>query len=191
MSSTYKDTSGQSDSYNQAAAHDTGFYDPDRHDNQIVAVFEDIAAATRARDALMAAGVPANAVIVTSQLAGDAVPGASHSEDSAVGGDILHAFMSLFTPNSDKTEYQHAVDRGHAMVVLTAAPGLNRHRAIEVLEQSGPIDFDAKLAEWRSAGYDESGAPRTAESDAADRVGRRETLSATPRIRSYVIDRPA
>jgi uncharacterized protein (TIGR02271 family) len=36
-----------------------------------------------------------------------------------------------------------------------------------VLEASGPIDFDAKLEEWRQSGYDYSGAPRATETGRA------------------------
>ena len=50
---SYTNTTGGSDNYNAGAAHDSGFYDPDRHDNQIVAVFQDEAAARTARDALI------------------------------------------------------------------------------------------------------------------------------------------
>ena len=45
MSGSYTNTTGGSDHYNAGAAHDSGLYDPNRHDNQIVAVFEDEAAA--------------------------------------------------------------------------------------------------------------------------------------------------
>ena len=40
MSGSYTNTDGRSDGLNQGAAHDAGLYDPNRHDNQIVAVYE-------------------------------------------------------------------------------------------------------------------------------------------------------
>ena len=191
MSDTYTNTSGGSDSYNAGAAHDSGFYDPMRHDNQIVAVFEDQAAAGRARDALVDAGVPAGQVEIVAHVGGDAAQGVSQAEDKAVGDQILSAFMSLFTPKDDHQDYTHAVNQGHAMVVVKPVGDTDRHRVIQVLEHNHPIDFDAKLAEWRQAGYDQSGAARSPQHDGERRVGERETISqqGPSRVRSYVANR--
>ena len=92
-------------------------------------------------------------------------------------------------------DYTHAVDQGHAMVVVTPAGDTDRHRVIQVLEHSHPIDFDAKLAEWRQAGYDNSGAARSPQHAEPRPVGQRETLPARSegpaRVRSYVSNRDA
>ncbi len=195
MSGNYSDTSGRSDTYNEGAAHDSGFYDPVRHDNQIVAVYDDYDAAQRARDALVEAGIPENQVEVMARVAGDAAKGTSEVEDKTVGDRVLGAFMSLFTPRDDHRDYTHAVDRGHAMVVVTPTGETDRHRVVEVLERSNPVDFDAKLAEWRQSGYDASGAARapaheTSTTDERRRVGQRETApEGQSRVRSYVADR--
>ena len=186
MSGSYTNTSGGSDTYNAGAAHDSGLYDPNVHDNQIVAVFENEAAARTARDALLTAGVPSQQVNVVGHVAGDAAKGASEAEDKTVGDQILTAFVGLFT-SDDHKDYTHAVDRGHAMVVVTPSGDTDRHQVIQVLEHNHPIDFDAKLAEWRQAGYDQSGAARAGEGER--RVGQRETLPQGPRVRSYVADR--
>jgi hypothetical protein len=188
---SYTNTSGGSDNYNAGAAHDSGFYDPDRHDNQIVAVFEDEAAARVARDALVDAGVPEDQVQVIGHVEGDAAKGVSQSEDKAVGDQILTAFIGLFSSHHDEQDYTHAVAKGHAMVVVTPVGDTDRHRVIQVLEHSHPIDFDAKLEEWRQAGYDNSGAPRSPQHDDTRRVGQRETPAqdGSSRVRSYVADR--
>ena len=174
MSGNYTNTSGSADSYNQGAAHDSGFYDPDRHDNQIVAVFEDEKAAGVARDALVDAGVPIGQIEVVAHVDGDAAPGQSQAEDGTIGDQILTAITGLFTPHDDRHDYTHAVNQGHAMVVVRPVGDTDRHRVIQVLEHSHPIDFDAKLAEWRQAGYDNSGAPVSN----AQSVGQRETMAA-------------
>ncbi|HYZ64067.1 MAG TPA: YsnF/AvaK domain-containing protein [Acetobacteraceae bacterium] len=162
MSGSYTNTDGRSESFNAGAAHETGLYDPNRHDNQIVAVYENRPAADAARDALLGAGIPASAVQVLDRTQGDAAPGASRVEDRGTGRDegFWGAIKSLFVPDEDYTAYYHAIDRGHAMVMVIPAAGMDRHRVIEILESSGPIDFDAKLEEWRQAGYDYSQAPR-------------------------------
>lgn len=178
MSGNYTNTSGGADNYNQGAAHDSGFYDPDRHDNQIVAVFENEKAATAARDALVDAGVPTAQIEVVAHVEGDAAPGQSQAEDKSVGDQLLTAMMGLFTPHDDHHDYTHAVNQGHAMVVVRPVGDTDRHRVIQVLEHSHPIDFDAKLAEWRQAGYDNSGAARSP-AHAERPVGQREMPATT------------
>ena len=162
MSDAYTNTDGRSDGYNAGAAHDAGLYDPNIHDNQIVAVFEDRAGAERAAGMLREAGVSEAAMQVIDHLAGDAAPGASHAEDTNQEVGVWGLINNLFAPQSDANDYHHALGRGHAMVVVTPMPGMDRHRVIQVLEASGPVDFDAKLEEWRQAGYDAAGAARSA-----------------------------
>lgn len=189
MSDSYTNTSGGSDTYNAGAAHDSALYDPNIHDNQIVAIFQDEAAARAARDALVQAGVPADQVQVVDHVAGDAAKNASQVEDRAVGDQILTAVMGLFT-HDDHKDFTHAVDQGHAMVVVTPVGDTDRHQVVLLLEQSHPIDFDAKLAEWRQAGYDQSGAARSPQHEER-RVAQRETQgpAGKSRVRSYVANR--
>ena len=160
--------------------HDTHLYDKERHDNQIVAVYEDDAAAGRARDALLAAGVPHGAIQVRN------APQASAPKPESTGDQVIGAFMSLFS-SSDEAHFEHALGRGHAMVVVTPGGDIDRRRMIAVLEQSHPIDFDAKLEEWRQAGYEGMEAQNSSERPA----GQRETLAGGSRVRSYVAERPS
>ena len=199
MSGNYTDTSGRSDTYNAGAAHDSGFYDAAKHDNQIVAVYEDHDAAQRAQQSLVQSGIPEAQVKIVAKVAGDAAKGVSEVEDKTVGDEILGAFMSLFTSKDDHHDFTHAVDRGHAMVVVTPTGDTDRHQVVQLLEQTHPIDFDAKLAEWRQAGYDASGAARATEHEESGhedpgheggrRVGEREVMPGPSRVRSYVANR--
>ena len=192
MSGSYTNTSGGSDTYNSGAAHDSGFYDPAIHDNQIVAVFENQAAAAAARDALVDSGVPESQVKVVDHVEGDAAPDTSQVEDKAVGDQILSAFMGLFGSHDDHHDFTHAVDQGHAMVVVTPVGDTDRHRVIQVLEHSHPIDFDAKLEEWRQAGYDNSGAARSPQHENGRPSNQRENLPNAPTtVRSYIAPREA
>jgi len=171
MSGSYTNTDGRSDSFNTESAHDSGLYDPNRHDNQIVAVFETRAEAEAARDSLFGAGIPQSAVQVLDRTSGDAAPGASRVEDRDTGlrdEGFWGAIKSLFAPDDDYHAYNHALGRGHAMVMVTPSAEMDRHRVIEILEAAGPVDFDAKLEEWRQAGYDYSGAARSTERDRAE-----------------------
>lgn len=206
MSGVYTNSDGRAESLNAAAAHDTGLYDPNQHDNQIVAVYDGRARADAARDALIGAGIPERAIQVIDHGVGDADPASGTAEDRGRG--IWGAIKSLFVPDEDVSAYSQAVGRGHPMVVVTPDATMDRHRLIQVLEESAPIDFDAKLEEWRQAGYDSlpqagaapTGTPSTDMSDTGYRtglveermrVGRRETAPGAVRVRSYVAERPA
>jgi uncharacterized protein (TIGR02271 family) len=168
MSGSYTNTNGRSDSFNAGSAHDTGLYDPNRHDNQIVAVFESRSQADAARDALLGAGIPQSAVQVLDRTSGDAAPGVTRAEDRNQDEGFWGAIKSLFVPEEDYNAYYHAIGRGHAMVIVTPSGQVDRHRVIELLEAAGPVDFDAKLEEWRQAGYDYTAAPRATERDRAE-----------------------
>jgi hypothetical protein len=111
-------------------------------DNQIVAVFEDDAAASHARDALRKADVPDSQIQLVN------APAASTPSESA-GDQILSAFMNLFSSAEEHAHYARALGRGHAMVIVTPTDEADRERLVAVLERSSPIDFDAKREEWR------------------------------------------
>lgn len=135
--------------------YDTGLFDPNVHDNQIVALYDTDADARAARDSLVAAGLEPNAVQVMNRQA-DRMAGGVDYEQGDQG--IWGAIKSLFMPDEDAHAYNHAIEKGHAMVVVTPTAATDRHHIIEVLESTDPINFDAKLEEWRQAGYDYSGA---------------------------------
>ena len=141
-------------SLNQAAAHDTGLYDPNVHDNQIVALYETDAQARAAQTKLTSAGFPAAAMqVVSRDSSNTGTTSASGAADEGLWGSI----KSLFVPDEDRTTYNTAVNRGHAMLVVTPSMSMDRQRLIQTLESTDPLDFDAKLEEWRQAGYNTTG----------------------------------
>ena len=141
-----------SGSHNMApSGHDTHLYDPEAHDNQIVALYNTDAEAQAARDKLVASGVDGSAVQVMARDADRMAGGVNYDKgDQGLWGSI----KSLFMPDDEAHAYNHAVDKGHAMVVVTPARTANRNQIVDVLESTDPIDFDAKLEEWRQGGYD-------------------------------------
>ena len=136
---------------NPDAAYDTGLFDSSRHDNQIVALYSTRADAETARDKLVAAGIDSGTVNVMDREA-DRMAGGVDYEAGDQG--LWGAIKSLFAPDDEAHAYRHAVGKGHAMVVVTPTASTNRSQVIEVLESTDPVDFDAKLEEWRQAGYD-------------------------------------
>ena len=126
-------------------------YDPKRHDNQIVALYQTDARAHAGRDALLAVGVPSSAIQLVARSDYAA------ADTTATGQGFWGAIKSLFVPDEDVTAYGHAVHHhGHAMLVVTPDGAMDRRRVIQALESTDPIDFDAKLEEWRQSGYDYS-----------------------------------
>jgi len=155
MSDSYNNTNTRAETLNQAAAHDTGIYDPNIHDNQIVAMYETEARARAARDALVSNGVPERAISITSGEQGRLAGGVDYERsDSGLWGSIKRLFM----PDEEAHGYAEGVRRGHAILVVQPDATMDRHRIVELLESTDPVDFDAKLEEWRQAGYSYPGA---------------------------------
>ena len=149
MSGSYMNEPGSA-GLNQNAAHETGLYDPSLHDNQIVALYDTLAHAKSAREKLLAAGVDSGAVQVMDKGADQMAGGVDYE---AGNQGLWGSIKSLFIPDEDAHAYSHAVGAGHAMVVVTPNATANRSHIIEVLESTNPLDFDAKLEEWRQTGY--------------------------------------
>ena len=163
MSGSYMNEPGSA-SLNQGAAHETGLYDPSRHDNQIVALYDTRAHAEAAREKLLAAGVDSSSVQVMDKGADQMAGGVDYeSGNQGLWGSI----KSLFVPDEDAHAYSHAMGAGHAMVVVTPNAKANRNQIIEVLEGTNPLDFDSKLEEWRQSGYTQGSGSTTMASTAA------------------------
>lgn len=125
--------------------HDVHLYNPKIHDNQIVAIYDTIQQAEAAKTALTGAGVDEIAIEV---IDGNRT-GAGQAPDDSFWG----AVKSLFAPAEEALGFRHALGRGHAMVIVHPDQTSNREQIIHVLEETGPLDFDAKLEEWRQSGY--------------------------------------
>lgn len=179
------DPTATSAQLNQEAAHDTGLYDPHVHDNQVVALYDTDAHAQAARDALVNSGVPPHAIQLASQASSGSHPQAASQEGE---GGIWAAIRSLFVPDEDRAAYSHAVGRGHAVLLVTPEPGMDRQQMVRVLQGTGPVDFDAKLEQWRQAGYDAATPHPDYPSDASIRTGQRDSAPGD-HVRSYVAPR--
>ena len=217
MSGSYTNQPGSA-SLNTAAAHETGLYDPSKHDNQIVALYETRPQAEAAKAKLVAAGVDSGVVQVMDREA-DRMAGGVDYESGNQG--LWGAVKSMFMPDEDAHAYSHAMGAGHSMVVVTPHAAADRSQIIHVLESTNPMDFDAKLEEWRQSGYNytptatattattttattgvvAAPAAKTAAAPVGNnetlkvmeerlRVGKREVAGGAVRVRSYVVERP-
>ncbi len=183
--------------------HETALYDPAAHDDQIVVMFETRDAAQAAIDRLAAEGIAGDAMIT------DRTPDGANAGVNSEGGNtgLFGALKGLFAPDNEVHGLAEGVRRGHALLVLHPAIQ-TRRQVIEVLETSGPIDFDARLEEWRTAGWEElykqqaattgSGtttpggveAPSPSSALARPRVGMRDPARGSATVRSYYAPKP-
>lgn len=153
----YTSTSGFDEKLNQTTVHDTSIYDPAASDDQIVTLYETPADAAAARDAVVAAGVPQACVRLIERQASEFEAGVDYERQD---GGLWGAIRSFFVGDDSHAHgYAEGVRRGHAVLMVSPPPGM-RLAAVHALESARPIDFDARLEEWRSAGWDNLHAQR-------------------------------
>ncbi len=102
MSDSYSNTNTRSGTLNQAAAHEIGLYDPNVHDNQIVAMYETDARARAARDVLISNGVPERAIQVT---AGELDRLAANTDYGQSNSGLWASIKNLFMPHEEAYGY--------------------------------------------------------------------------------------
>jgi uncharacterized protein (TIGR02271 family) len=155
-------------------------------------MFDDRAAALRARDRLLAAGVDDADLILHD--AGGTPSGttttASSLHDEPVG--IAAWFRSLF--GMDDTDERVAVHteasrRGATMLSVDARDDTLADRAAAILEECGAIDLDTRSAQWRSEGW--AGTTRVASAGTTETPRRASADDATQRTIPVVEERLA
>lgn len=135
--------------------HDSHMYDPNATDDRIVVMYETYERARGARDMLTQAGVSSDAIQV---LHGEAEAGDTDGtrDDSigALGAGLWGAVQSLFSAGEEGPQHGYAegLHRGHALLAVKPPQG-QRAEIVRLIASTEPVDFDAKLEEWRSAGW--------------------------------------
>jgi hypothetical protein len=130
--------------------HDTHFYDPNAADDQVLVMFETYERARAARDLLVENNVPRAAI--------DVLHGEADAEDSAVPYErseegFWGAVRSFFSAGEEPQHgYAEGLRRGHALLRVRPPAG-TRLEVVRLVATTDPIDFDARLEEWRSAGW--------------------------------------
>lgn len=173
----------------------------------ITALFDSRAAADQAQELLVAAGVGRENISVYDQTnldRGTTTGSANH------GKGIWESIKSLF--GDDDRVYEEGLRRGGYL--LTAE--VDEQRAddvIDILDNEGTVDTEARAGEWRSAGWtggstagaydddvdadrdryagtDTGGEQRIPVVEERLRVGKRETSRGGVRVRSYIVEEP-
>jgi uncharacterized protein (TIGR02271 family) len=134
----------------------------------ITALFDNRSDAEAAKSRLQSANVDAEHVNIHDKSSdGHREQGYSTHEDRGIWDSIKNAFL----PDEDRHTYEEGLRRGG--VLLTADVDDDRvDDAVRVLDEAGSIDIDERAGEWRSSGWDYTGAV------AGDAVGGASALGA-------------
>jgi hypothetical protein len=174
-------------------------YDADIHDNQVVAMYDTESEASAAAQALQAGGFPATCMRVLAQ--GKVLNGMAPASPPAPEGQTFWTAMaSLFVPHDERSTFQSVIARGHAMLIVTPDRTMDRQHLIHMLEDTHPVDLDARQAEWLASGQPldlgyqnapetTAGSPAAQDAEARYRAGQRETPEGASRVRSYITER--
>lgn len=160
----------------------------------VLAFFDTYPQAEAARDALVAAGIAQEDVVLKARCEPTYASDATSAVDSAPTANegllasIERFFESLFTtapPESASLQYAEAVRRGAVMVCVDAATDALAQLTRSTLEAMGPLDIEERAATWHAPG-DEA----TRAHSPLEELGLRAGVPSTPRrpgssVRSY------
>lgn len=176
---------------------------PEPTGNQYVTAFFDSRSdADAAIERIVAEGVSRNDIRVVDGR--DDTTTADKHEDKG----FFEMLGDLFMPDEDRATYAEGLHRGGYLVSLTVMAH-NRDRVLDILDDEGTVDMDAREQSWRSEGwtgdqYNDGAAPAATtmprEPNVVDgtieiieeqiRIGKREVDHGRVRVRSYVVETP-
>ncbi len=124
----------------------------------IIAVFDSVADAERARSEIVADGIPADAVRIqsdqgTTSARSSATTARSSNDDE---GGITGFFRRLFgfdDDDADVSMYSEAVRRGNCILSVDCGDERQQQRIEAILQRCGAIDIDERAQSWRDEGW--------------------------------------
>lgn len=116
----------------------------------VTAVFDDPAAAERARQSLLDLGVPPDRIGLHAESADQAEPASAHALGTEPGLPSL--LDTLFLPDTDFAAHREALRRGGVVLSVEAGPE-DAARIARALDTAGAADLDARETEWRRGGW--------------------------------------
>ena len=122
----------------------------DVHSRTVTAFFDSRAAAQKATDDLIAAGVPREHIRMTEGSGGTSV-GTSTPTSSAEKG-FWDELKDLFLPDQDRYGYAEGLRRGGYLLAVRVEEAYYT-RAMDILDTDGAVNMDEREADWRSSGW--------------------------------------
>ena len=126
------------------------------------ALFDSRADADRAVQALKAAGVAD--VVLTGNDNASTGDTQTYSGEARSDRGFFESIGDFFFPEEDRNPYAEGLNRGGYLVTVRNIPEHQYETALDILDDEGAVDLDAREAEWRSegwTGYGASGATAT------------------------------
>ncbi len=179
----------------------------------LTAFFDNRTDAERAIERLHGSGVSEHNVRMTEGAQeGASVASAPASKDKG----FFEALGAMFFPDEDRTTYAEGLSRGGYLVTVSGLSADQHETALDILNDEGTVDLDARAATWRAEGWDSSrpaaGAMAAGFGEATTgfaerdqtlgegetisvveeklRVGKRDISHGRVRVRSYVREEP-
>jgi stress response protein YsnF len=85
-------------------------------------------------------------------VAGDAGTGVTETRAEPRDEGFFAALADLFMPDDDRHAYAEGLSRGGYLVSLNTTPE-NRDRILDILDDEGTVDMDAREESWRAEGW--------------------------------------
>ncbi len=114
----------------------------------VTALFEDRAAAQRALQALMEAGVTRDRIALIGEDPGRDVSSISGFRDLSARDDGLAGLHDLPLPDEDLRLFEEGLRRGHALLSARVDTE-NMEEAVRVIDLFEPLDLDHRSREWQ------------------------------------------
>lgn len=114
------------------------------------AMFDTRADAARAVSALKAAGI-ADVVLTGEENEGYGTR--EYSAEARTDRGFFESIGDFFFPEEDRYAYAEGLNRGGYLVTVSNLPESQYETALNILDDEGAVDLDAREAEWRSEGW--------------------------------------
>lgn len=113
------------------------------------AMFDSRAEADRAVEALRAAGI-ADVVLTGGENAGYTPEAPARPAEER---GFFEALGDFFFPDEDRYVYAEGLNRGGFLVTVSNIPPHQYETALDILDDEGAVDLEARESEWRSEGW--------------------------------------
>lgn len=119
------------------------------HSRVINAFFDTQAAATKAVDDLIAAGIPNQHI---TQTGGQSTATSTAAVDTYEDKGFWESLKDLFIPEEDRYTYAEGLRRGGYLVSVRTEEA-NYDRVLDILDNEGSVDLDERETQWRAEGW--------------------------------------
>lgn len=174
---------------------------------EISAFFDSRADAEAAVTRLVDAGLPRDRI---QMVEGNDTTTTTETTRKEESGGFMDALSNFFMPDDDRHTYAEGLERGGYLVSARVEEG-HYDLALDILDDEGSIDMDARSQDWRSEGWSgqyaaaDTGVARSVDTDRTAgttggsddridvihediRIGKRDVTHGRVRVRAYTVE---